>query len=105
MLRSAQNAEARVRVQMQAIAAADEDLRVQQQRYALGASTLLDLLASQTALNQARQALIQARFDGRVTRAQLAGFGLVWFGLVVFTLDSVRPRAASALVVADHGAR
>ena len=72
LLRSAQNAEARVRVQMQAIAAADEDLRVQQQRYALGASTLLDLLASQTALNQARQALIQARFDGRVTRAQLA---------------------------------
>ena len=72
LLRQAQNAEARVRVQMQAIAAADEDLRVQQQRYALGASTLLDLLASQTALNQARQALIQARFDGRVTRAQLA---------------------------------
>lgn len=72
LLRAAQNAEARVRVQMQAIAAADEDLRVQQQRYALGASTLLDLLASQTALNQARQALIQARFDGRVARAQLA---------------------------------
>ena len=59
-------------MQQQAIAAADEDLRVQQQRYALGASTLLDLLASQTALNQSRQALIQARFDGRVARAQLA---------------------------------
>ena len=55
-----------------AIAAAEEDLRVQQQRYALGASTLLDLLTSQTTLNQARQALIQARFDGRVARAQLA---------------------------------
>jgi len=72
LLRAAQNAEARVRVQQQAINAADEDLRVQQQRYALGASTLLDLLASQTALNQARQSLIQARFDGRVARAQLA---------------------------------
>jgi outer membrane protein len=72
LLRAAQNAEARISVQQQAIAAADEDLRVQQQRYALGASTLLDLLASQTALNQARQALIQARFDSRVTRAQLA---------------------------------
>jgi outer membrane protein len=45
---------------------------VQQQRYALGASTLLDLLTSQTQLNQARQALIQARFDGRVARAQLS---------------------------------
>jgi len=71
-LRSLQNAQARVQVQMAAIAAADEDLRVQQQRYALGASTLLDLLTSQTQLNEARQALIQARFDGRVARAQLA---------------------------------
>jgi outer membrane protein len=72
LVRSAQNAQARVDVQLAAIAAAEEDLRVQQQRYALGASTLLDLLTSQTQLNQARQALIQARFDGRVTRAQLA---------------------------------
>lgn len=72
LLRSLQNAQARVTVQMAAIAAAEEDLRVQQQRYALGASTLLDLLTSQTTLNQARQALIQARFDGRVARAQLS---------------------------------
>jgi outer membrane protein len=72
LLRSLQNAQARVSVQQAAIAAAEEDLRVQQQRYALGASTLLDLLTSQTQLNQARQALIQARFDGRVARAQLS---------------------------------
>lgn len=71
-LRSLANAQARVQVQLAAIAAADEDLRVQQQRYALGASTLLDLLTSQTTLNQARQALIQARFDGRIARAQLS---------------------------------
>jgi outer membrane protein len=71
-LRSVQNAQARVQVQLQAIAAAEEDLRVQQQRYALGASTLLDLLTSQTQLTQARQALIQARLDGRVARAQLS---------------------------------
>lgn len=71
-LRALHTAEARVDVQLAAIAAAEEDLRVQQQRYALGASTLLDLLTSQTQLNQARQALIQARFDGRVARAQLS---------------------------------
>lgn len=71
-LRSLANAQARVQVQLAAIAAAEEDLRVQQQRYALGASTLLDLLTSQTTLNQARQALIQARFDGRIARAQLS---------------------------------
>ena len=71
-LRSLQNAQARVEVQLAAIAAAEEDLRVQQQRYALGASTLLDLLTSQTQLTQARQALIQARLDGRIARAQLS---------------------------------
>ncbi len=72
LLRAVQNAQARTTVQLAAIAAADEDLRVQQQRYALGVSTLLDLLTSQTTLNQARQSLIQARFDGRVARAQLS---------------------------------
>lgn len=72
LLRLVQNAQARIQVQVASIAAAEEDLRVQQQRYALGASTLLDLLTSQTQLNVARQALIQARFDGRVARAQLA---------------------------------
>ncbi len=71
-LRALANSQARVQVQLAAIAAAEEDLRVQQQRYALGASTLLDLLTSQTTLNQARQALIQARFDGRIARAQLS---------------------------------
>lgn len=72
LIRSVQNAQARVAVQLTAIEAAEEDLRVQQQRYAVGASTLLDLLTSQTQLNAARQALIQARFDGRVARAQLS---------------------------------
>lgn len=70
-LRTLNNANARIQVQIQSIAAAEEDLRVMQQRYALGASTLLDLLTSQTQLNQARQALIQARFDARVAKAQL----------------------------------
>ena len=51
--------------------AAEEDLRVQQQRYAVGGSTLLDVLTSQTQLNQARRDLIQARYDQRVAKAQL----------------------------------
>lgn len=70
-LRALNNANARIQVQLQSIAAAEEDLRVMQQRYSLGASTLLDLLTSQTQLNQARQSLIQARFDARVAKAQL----------------------------------
>lgn len=61
----------RVAAQTATVEAAVEDLRVQQQRYALGGSTLLDLLASQTTLNQSRRDLIRARFDRRVARAQL----------------------------------
>lgn len=66
-----QTAEQRVAIQQASVDAADEDLRVQQQRYSLGASTLLDVLTSQTQLNQARAALIQARYDYRIAKAQL----------------------------------
>ena len=64
-------AEERIRIQQASVLAAQEDLRVQQQRYAVGASTLLDLLTSQSQLNQARAALIQARQDYRIARAQI----------------------------------
>lgn len=64
-------AEERVRIQQTSVAAAEEDLRVQQQRYTLGASTLLDLLTSQSQLNSARADLIQARQDYRIARAQI----------------------------------
>jgi outer membrane protein len=61
----------RVAVQTASVAAAEEDVRVQQQRYNIGASTLLDLITSQAALAQAQQTLIQARYDYRIARAQL----------------------------------
>jgi outer membrane protein len=61
----------RVTVQAATVAASEEDLRVQQQRYNIGASTLLDLLTSQTTLEQARAALISARYDYRIARAQI----------------------------------
>lgn len=67
-----QTAQQRESIQAATVAAAEEDLRVQQQRYAAGASTLLDVLTSQTTLNQARVALIQARYDSRIARAQIA---------------------------------
>jgi outer membrane protein len=68
---SFRTAEQRVQIQLASVAAAEEDLRVQQRRYQLGASTFLDVLNSQTTLNQARAALIQARFDARVAKAQI----------------------------------
>ncbi len=66
-----QSAAARVASQQATVGAAEEDLRVQQQRYAVGGSTQLDVLTSQTQLDQARRDLIRARYDLRVTRAQL----------------------------------
>lgn len=60
-----------VGIQSASVAAAVEDLRVQQRRYELGASTLLEVLTSQSQLDQARIALIRARFDYRVAKAQL----------------------------------
>lgn len=65
------SASQRVAIQVASVAAAKEDVRVQQQRYNIGASTLLDLITSQAALATAEQALIQARYDYRIARAQL----------------------------------
>ena len=53
------------------VAAATEDLRVQQERYRVGAGTILDLLTSQAALTQAQTNLVQARFNYLIARAQL----------------------------------
>jgi outer membrane protein TolC len=55
----------------QAVAVAKEDLRVQQERYRLGVTTMLDLLTSQGALVQAERSLVTARFDSQLARASL----------------------------------
>jgi outer membrane protein len=65
-------AEAQIQIQQASIESAQEDLRVQQQRYALGATTLLELLTSQTTLNNARNSLISARRDARIAKANLS---------------------------------
>ncbi|HYT83115.1 MAG TPA: TolC family protein [Gemmatimonadales bacterium] len=53
------------------VAAATEDLRVQNERYRVGAATILDLLTSQTALTTAEGNLVQSRFDYLIARAQV----------------------------------
>jgi len=53
------------------VAAATEDLRVQQERYRLGISTIVDLLTSQEALNQAEVDVVNARFDYLRAKAQI----------------------------------
>ena len=52
-------------------AAADEDLRVQQERYRLGAATIVDVLTSQVSLGQAEVSMVQARLNLLLARAQL----------------------------------
>ena len=64
-------AQQKLDAQVLTVEAAQEDLRVQQRRYEVGGSTLLDVLSSQQQLDNARLDLIRARFDMRTARAQL----------------------------------
>ena len=54
------------------VLAAEEDLRVQQERYRLGAATIVDVLTSQEALNQAEVDAVTARFDYVRARAEIS---------------------------------
>ena len=53
------------------VVAAEEARRVQQERYRLGAATLLDLLTAQANLTQAEENQVQARYNYLVARAQV----------------------------------
>lgn len=53
------------------VTAATEALRVQQERYRLGAATLLDLLTAEANLTQAEVNQIQARYNYVIARAQV----------------------------------
>jgi outer membrane protein TolC len=64
-------AKARIEITGTSVVAAREDLRVQQERYRLGASTIVDVLTSQEALNQAEVDVVNARFDYLRAKAQL----------------------------------
>jgi outer membrane protein len=64
-------ARTRIDITQTSVAAATEDLRVQQERYRLGASTIVDLLTSQEALNQAEVDRVNARFDYLRAKAQI----------------------------------
>jgi outer membrane protein TolC len=64
-------ARARIDIGVASTAAGQEDLRVQNERYRLGAATIVEVLASQLALDEAEVALVQARLDFLVAKAQL----------------------------------
>jgi outer membrane protein TolC len=64
-------ARSRIEITQTSVAAAAEDMRVQQERYRLGVSTIVDLLTSQEALNQAEVDVVNARFDYLRAKAQI----------------------------------
>ena len=62
----------RIGISQTSVLAAREDLRVQQERYRLGAATIVDVLTSQEALDQAEVDSVTARFDYVRARAQIS---------------------------------
>ncbi len=50
---------------------AQEDLRLAQERYRVGAGTLLDIINAQTNLTRARGTLVRAKYDSMIAYAQL----------------------------------
>jgi len=64
-------AQDRISLAEQSVEVAREDLKVQQERYRLGATTILELLTSQESLVQAEINLVAARFDYQIARAEL----------------------------------
>ncbi len=65
------SARARLDIAQASRAAADEDLRIQRERYRLGATTSVDVLASQINFVQAEVDIVQAALDYRVAKAQI----------------------------------
>lgn len=61
----------RVALTTEALAMAEEDLRVQRERYRLGATTILELITSENNLIQAENTDVFARYDYQIARAQL----------------------------------
>jgi outer membrane protein TolC len=64
-------ARTRITIAQTSLAAATEDLRVQQERYRLGVATIVDVLTSQEALTQAGVDDVNARFDYLRAKAQI----------------------------------
>jgi outer membrane protein len=59
------------KVSQENVGAAEEDLKITQEKYNLGAATILDLLNAQVSLKEAQVALIRADFDLNLAVARL----------------------------------
>ncbi len=68
---SLQSAAIRIQIAEASLAAATEDLRVQQERYRLGAATILEVMQSQISVDQSEVDGVQARLDYLLARAEI----------------------------------
>lgn len=66
-----QSASLRLDIAQASRTAAEEDLRVQQERYRLGAATIVEVMNSQVNLDQAEVDMVQARLDHLLAKAQI----------------------------------
>ena len=70
-LRTLETSELAIDIAGEAVAVADEDLRVTRERYRLSVAIILDVVTSQIASDQARVDLVNARYDYILARAEL----------------------------------
>lgn len=70
-LTALRSAEQRIDIAKASGAAAEENLRVQQTRYRVGASTIVDVQTAETSVVQAASDLVRARLDFLVAKAQI----------------------------------
>jgi len=70
-LYSLRTAERAIEIAEEAARVAAEDLRVVRERYAVGVSTILDVLISQSAASQADATVVTSRYDYVIARAEL----------------------------------
>ena len=70
-LRTLETQEQAIAIAREAVVVAEEDLRLVRERYAVQMSTVLDVITSQVALDQAEADLVSARYDYVVAKAEL----------------------------------
>jgi outer membrane protein TolC len=72
LVNSMDEARERLDVSRQSVASAQEDLRLAQERFRVGAGTILDTITAESNLTSARANEVQARVDYLIARASLA---------------------------------
>ncbi len=70
-LRTLETQEQAIGIALEAVAVAEEDLRLNRARYEVQAATVLDVITSQVALDQAEANLVSARYDYALAKAEL----------------------------------